>query len=76
MKRIACTAAQLAEIKGSAIADVALEAMRTAEYQGERIRILQDALLDVYECQRRDRAAAGFAVLLVCHLEKALGIST
>ncbi|MGH8758712.1 MAG: hypothetical protein ACREVW_04260 [Burkholderiales bacterium] len=68
--------AQLAEHKGSGIAEVALNAMRTAEDQGERVRALQNAILDLYECPRRDQAAAGFAGLLVCYLERGLGVAT
>lgn len=59
------TPGNMAEQQGAAIAVTALDAILATEDQAERLDILQDAILDLAELPRHDRAAGGFAAVLV-----------
>lgn len=65
----------MAEQVGSGIAMDCLNAMLAADSQGERLGILQGAILDLAELPRHDRAAGGFAAILVNVLEQGLEAS-
>lgn len=63
-----------AEVRGSSTASNALDEMRAADSQAERVRILHRAVLDVLEDARPSRAAGGFAVALIAYLDHAMGL--
>lgn len=69
------TPAQRAEQAGSGIAMDCLNAMLAADSQGERLGILQGAILDLAELPRHDRAAGGFAAILFNVIERGLEAS-
>lgn len=66
-------AGNAAERTGGAIADYCVKEMRAATTQGERIRILQMAIIELAEQPRLARAAGGFAVLVTAWMESGIG---
>ena len=64
-----------AEFQGHVIADAMLKKiapLKEYEEQGEAVRVLQNAILDICEQPRRDRAAGGFAVAVTCFLQRGM----
>lgn len=66
------TAADCAEQAGSAIASNCLDGILASKTQAEAMAILQTALLDLQRFPYQDRAAGGFAVMLVNVIELGL----
>ena len=64
----------LAEQAGSGIGIDCLNAILTAKTQGERMRAVQSAVLDLQRLQHPKRAAGGFSVALVNVLERGLEV--
>ena len=71
---IANDAGNLAEQAGNAIAANCLNAILAAKTQGERVRAIQSAVLDLQRLPHPKRAAGGFSVALVNVLERGLGL--
>lgn len=72
MTRIVDTAADCAEQAGAEIGNRLLNDLLAADNQGQRIAMLQAAILKLAELQHHDRAAGGFAGALVNTLEVGL----
>lgn len=68
------TRAQKSEQAGAAIGTAALNQVLNADDQGEAIRAIQNAILDLFELPRRDRAVVGFAVIITSVIEQGLGV--
>ncbi len=58
-----------AERAGAAIGGNLLDALLVADNQGQRVALIQSAILNLATVKHHDRAAAGFAMLLVNVLE-------
>ena len=67
------TQAQKSEQAGAAIGMAALTQVLNAPDQSEAILAIQNASLDLFELPRRDRAVAGFAVVVTNLIEQGLG---
>lgn len=67
-------AGNLAEQAGAGIGLDLLNAILAADTQGERIRAIQSAVLELQRLAHPERATAGFAVSLVNVLERGLGL--
>jgi hypothetical protein len=67
------TQAQKSEQAGAAIGLAALDQVLNAPDQSEAILAIQNAILDLFELPRRDRAVAGFAVVVTNLIEQGLG---
>jgi hypothetical protein len=69
------SASQLAEQAGHHTARTAMDAMRKASTQAQRLEILIDALADIYSSSAgSEEALIGFAVGLIAPLENGLGV--
>lgn len=68
------TTQDLAEQAGSAIASNCLTDILNAPSQAVSVTALQTALLDLQRLPHPDRAAGGFAVALIAHLERGMGV--
>lgn len=71
---IANDAGNLAEQAGGGIGFDCLNAILAAKTQGERVRAIQSAVLDLQRLPHPKRAAGGFSVALVNVLERGLGL--
>ena len=71
---IANDAGNLAEQAGGGIGIDCLNAILAAKTQGERVRAIQSAVLDLQRLPHPKRAAGGFSVALVNVLERGLGL--
>ena len=67
-------AGNLAEQAGAGIGIDCLNAVLTEATQGERVRAIQSAVLDLQRLAHPRRAAAGFSMTLVNVLERGLGL--
>ena len=67
-------AEDLAEQTGANIGLDCLNAILAADTQGERVRAIQSAVLELQRLAHPERAAAGFAVTLVNALERGLEV--
>jgi hypothetical protein len=67
-------AGNLAEQAGGGIGIDCLNAILAAKTQGERVRAIQSAVLDLQRLPHPKRAAGGFSVALVNVLERGLGL--
>lgn len=67
-------AGNLAEQAGGGIGIDCLNAILAAKTQGERMRAIQSAVLDLQRLPHPKRAAGGFSVALVNVLERGLGL--
>ena len=63
-----------AEQAGGGIGNECLNAILAAKTQGERVRAIQSAVLDLQRLPHPKRAAGGFSVALVNVLERGLGL--
>lgn len=71
---IANDAENRAEQAGGGIGIDCLNAMLAAKTQGERMRAIQSALIDLQRLPHPKRATGGFSVALVNVLERGLGL--
>lgn len=67
-------AGNLAEQAGGGIGIDCLNAILAAKTQGERVKAIQSAVLDLQRLPHPKRAAGGFSVALVNVLERGLGL--
>lgn len=67
-------AGNLAEQAGAGIGLDCLNTVLAVDTQGERIRAIQSAVLELQRLAHPERAAAGFAVTLVNALERGLEV--
>jgi len=67
------TQAQKSEQAGAAIGAAALDQVLAAPDQAEAVLAIQNAILDLFQLPRRDRAVAGFAVVVTNLIEQGLG---
>lgn len=67
-------AGNLAEQAGAGIGIDCLNAVLAGTTQGERVRAIQSAVLDLQRLAHPRRAAAGFSMALVNVLERGLGL--
>lgn len=67
------TQAQKSEQAGAAIGTAALDQVLNANDQGEAVLAIQNAIFDLFELPRSDRAVAGFAVIITNAIEQGLG---